>query len=242
MATRLGFSLVLLAALGSALLGQAGCASLSSDTPASQPQADQGAPDQAALVEQAERGSIPAQTALGLRYYAGRGAPQDYMEALHWYQKAADQGSTDAQLALGLMYRDGHGVPQDFRQAAKWFRLAAERGHPFAQLNVGVMYEQGRGVDQDFAEAARWYRQAAEQNNAVSQWGLGLLFRDGHGVPQDDVQAYAWIELAVQGGGEVGAAAVVDRDELAKRMTDRQREQALATARAWKRAAQNAVR
>ena len=58
----------------------------------------------------------------------GRGAAQDYAEAVKWYRKAGGQGLAWAQLALGLMHRDGHGVPQDFGHAYVWFSLAAAKG------------------------------------------------------------------------------------------------------------------
>jgi uncharacterized protein len=44
----------------------------------------------------AVQGKAEAQTALGLIYDAGRGVPQDYVEAVKWYRCAADQGFTDA--------------------------------------------------------------------------------------------------------------------------------------------------
>ena len=53
--------------------------------------------------------------------------PQDYVEALKWYRKAADQGYAPAHAALGTMYYAGKGVPQDYVEAHKWLNLAAAR-------------------------------------------------------------------------------------------------------------------
>ena len=60
-------------------------------------------------------------------YEEGNGVPQDYTEALKWYQKAADQGDAIGQATLGLMYEKGNGVPPDYVLAHKWFNLAATR-------------------------------------------------------------------------------------------------------------------
>ena len=39
----------------------------------------------------AEQGNAKAQSALGIMYYEGRGVPQDYVQAVRWYRKAAAQ-------------------------------------------------------------------------------------------------------------------------------------------------------
>jgi len=77
----------------------------------------------------AKNGDARAQNNLGIMYETGYGVPQDYTEAVKWYQAAANQGHAAAQFNLGTMYEKGRGVPQDDAQAAKWFRLAAEQGY-----------------------------------------------------------------------------------------------------------------
>jgi TPR repeat protein len=59
-------------------------------------------------------------------YEYGLGVPQDYIEAVKWYQSAADQGYAKAQYNLGLLHANGRGVPQDFIQAHLWLNLAAQ--------------------------------------------------------------------------------------------------------------------
>jgi TPR repeat protein len=49
---------------------------------------------------QAEAGNADAQFLLGNAYYNGNGVPQDYNEALSWWQKAADQGNVSAKKSL----------------------------------------------------------------------------------------------------------------------------------------------
>jgi len=58
----------------------------------------------------------------------GRGAMQDYAEAIQWYRKAAEQGHANGQCNLGVMYANGRGVMQDYAEAIQWYRKAAEQG------------------------------------------------------------------------------------------------------------------
>jgi TPR repeat protein len=73
----------------------------------------------------AERGVAQAQTYLGFMYANGRGVPQNYFEAAHWYYRAACQDDAVAQYMLGVMYDKGQGVPEDRIEAHKWLNLAA---------------------------------------------------------------------------------------------------------------------
>jgi len=52
----------------------------------------------------AEQGDPKAQFDLGSAYFYGKGVPQDYVEALRWYKKAAGQEEPRAEDALGYMY------------------------------------------------------------------------------------------------------------------------------------------
>ena len=56
----------------------------------------------------AERGSVSAQLAPGNMYASGKGAWQDYDEALRWFRKAAEQGSTAAMDNIGVLYELGY--------------------------------------------------------------------------------------------------------------------------------------
>ena len=72
----------------------------------------------------AERGTATAQAYLGFMFETGRGVPQNYTEAAHWYRRAAEQGDSLAQYSLGLLYDKGQGVPRDVVEASKWLNLA----------------------------------------------------------------------------------------------------------------------
>ena len=117
----------------------------------------------------AEAGDARAQFELAAMYHFG--VPQNYVEAMKWYRKAAEQGLAEAQSNLGMMYYHGEGVPKDYVEAAKCYRKAAEQGLAFAQFNLGWIYENGEGVPKDMAEATKWYRKAAEQGDAdAMEW------------------------------------------------------------------------
>src|SRR5215471_9505352 len=85
------------------------------------------------LLPLAQQGDAYAQVNLGVMYQQGQGLPQNYAEAVKWYQRAAEQGNAAAQSNLGTMYDRGQGVPQNYTEALRWYRRAAEQGVAYAQ-------------------------------------------------------------------------------------------------------------
>ncbi len=98
-------------------------------------------------------------------HITGEGVPQDNVEALSWFRRAAEQGKAGAQYNLGVMYASGEDVPQDYVEALAWYRRAAEQGHASAQFGLGVMYATGEGVPQDNVEAHMWLNLAASRSS-----------------------------------------------------------------------------
>ena len=94
----------------------------------------------------------------------GEGVPQDSVEAVAWYRKAAEQGDAAAQVNLGRMYANGEGVPQDGAVAVAWYCRAAEQGNASAQVSLGALYSDGgSGVPQDLVEGHTWLNLAASR-------------------------------------------------------------------------------
>ena len=124
-------------------------------------------------------------------------------------------------------------VARDSRsESVQQWMVQAEQGNPVSMIFLGVTYRGGHGVIQDFMQAAYWFRRAAEQGFMVGQYMLGKAYLNGHGVTMSKVQAHMWFHLAAaQQGGEL---ARTERDELARRMTDDQIEEAQQLAREWK--------
>ena len=87
----------------------------------------------------AEQGDAEAQSFLGVLYKEGWGVPQNYDEALHWFQAAAEQGNAEAQSFLGAMYFLGQGVPQDYIQAYTWTSLAASTANELGIENIELI-------------------------------------------------------------------------------------------------------
>ncbi len=114
------------------------------------------------LRAKAEKGDAESQFQLGRLYVKGKEVPQDYVEAMKWYRKAANQGHAAAEFAIGSLYWLGHGVTQDYTEAARWTSKAADAGLPEAEVALGTSYDQGLGVEQDPAKAFAWISIALE--------------------------------------------------------------------------------
>lgn len=190
----------------------------------------------------AEQRLASAEDTLALMYSAGIGVRQNSAEAAKWYRKAtesyrkaADQGDAKAQARLGQMYHDGLGVPQDYTEAVKWHTKAADQGNADEQVTLGLMYAKGDGVPRDYVAAVKWYRKAADQSNAAAQINLGFMYETGQGVVQNFVLAHMWYNLAsAQGLRPSGIdLAGESRDNIARKMTPQQIEQAQALAAKW---------
>jgi hypothetical protein len=94
------------------------------------------APDDAALVLQADAGNLDAQNDLGLIFLTAA-QPK---AALYWFNLAAAQNHPDAMQWLGHCYLCGRGVPQDEHLGLMWLAKAAAHGHVIAQgLMNGLM-------------------------------------------------------------------------------------------------------
>ncbi len=109
----------------------------------------------------AEQGHAGAQFYLGFMYKNGDGVPQDYKEALKWYNLSVEQGYAEAQANLGVMYAQGQVVEEDSEKAAELFRLAAEQGHATAQSLLGQSYSMGWGIEKNKNLAHMWFNVAA---------------------------------------------------------------------------------
>ena len=94
----------------SASAGNPATAQASGAQPASTPITQETTFDE--LHTRAQRGDAYAQWLLGTRYHNGEGVPQNDVEAMRWFERAADQGYSDAQATSGAYYWVGRGVPK----------------------------------------------------------------------------------------------------------------------------------
>ena len=103
------------------------------------------------------QGNAHAQRILGVLYDNGWGMPQDYGQALHWYEWAAVQGDDQAQYNLGRLYSKGYGVPKDYVQAYMWWTLAASNGHENATNGRDIVAQEM--TPEQIAEAQKLARE-----------------------------------------------------------------------------------
>lgn len=93
------------------------------------------APEDLALVRQADRGEAAAQSDLALLFLAAgktRGA-------IYWLELAARQDYADAMHWLARCYLDGNGVAPDEYLGLMWLSKAAAHGHRISQGQLQVM-------------------------------------------------------------------------------------------------------
>lgn len=119
------------------------------------------------LHKRAQRGDAYAQWVLGTRYHNGEGVPQNDVEAMRWFERAADQGYSDAQATSGAYYWVGRGVPKDLIKAYFWSTLALNQGDSSMESRLeGLQLQMTPAqVGAAQAEADEWRRQhrAAKQ-------------------------------------------------------------------------------
>ncbi|WP_417844216.1 tetratricopeptide repeat protein [Thalassospira sp.] len=106
---------------------------------------------------------------LGEQYMHGRGAMQNYVDAAHYYLKAAQEGLPAGQYMIGAMYERGWGVDPDLAEAYYWLRLSAlkpintppgteleaDPGKAIAQLEQKLRPEEIRHVEDRLGTAIR---------------------------------------------------------------------------------------
>jgi localization factor PodJL len=158
------------------------------------------APSASSLMAQANRGNLPAQTALAEAFLRGTGEESDSLAAARWSLVAAERGEPSAQFILGTLYSDG--IKPNPQQALKWFFAAASRGNVRAMHNLGVAFLGGQGVARDPETAVGWFRRAANLGYRDSAFDLGVLYERGEGVSQDPQEALKWYDRASSAGDQ----------------------------------------
>lgn len=150
------------------------------------------------LRKRAEQGFVDQQIALAAAYLAGRGVPQDLVQAAHWYQKAAQAGSPEAQNEIGYFYQQGIGVPVDWVRAVHWFQLASAAGMRRAKVNLGVSYLNGMGVRKNPALARKLFLEALDKGLGLAATYLGDMDYFGVGGAVDKAAGEKWFEQGVK--------------------------------------------
>jgi TPR repeat protein len=149
--------------------------------------------------EAGRMGPADAFQQIAAMYETGDVLPQNYVEAIKWYRKAADL-SSKAGVKLASIFIDGKGVAPDYGQAMTLCRNAAKQNYPAGIYCVGYLYERGLGTQVASKEAAKWYAEASKDGNGPSMMALGEMYWKGDGRGIDRPEAYYFFPRAYQRG------------------------------------------
>ena len=159
----------------------------------------------------AATGDPSAEFEVGARFAEANGVPQNFPEAVRWYQRSATQGFVQSQYRLATLFERGLGVKTDLGRAKIWYQRAAEGGNVKAMHNLAVLSAGRTAKTPDYATAATWFTAAAERGLADSQFNLAVLYEGGLGVAKDARTAYKWYAIAARSGDQ---EATRRRDEM----------------------------
>jgi TPR repeat protein len=150
------------------------------------------------LETRAKRGNVQQEFELGHAYFYGRGVPQDFKKAAHWYEKAAKAGSAEAENQIGFLYQNGIGVRVDLERAAHWFQLSSASGLLLGKVNLAVCYLNGAGVPRNTSTARKLLMEAVEKGEGGGAAYLGRMELSGLDGPQNVPEAERWFRAGVR--------------------------------------------
>ena len=111
----------------------------------------------------------------------------------------------------------------------------ATNNYPQAQELLGIMYYKGQGVTQDYESAIEWLTKAAESGRPLAEHYLATLILAGNGTTADPPAALMWLYIAAvhYPEGAEKNRTIQDRNNLASRLSRRDRMRAFELARDW---------
>ena len=116
-----------------------------------------------------------------------------------------------------------------YSQAFSICQKQAGKNDSNALFLLGLMHHSGRGALEDQKEAFMFFKRAAKLGHAGAQNNLGYYYFNGLATAQDYKRAFIWFSLASAAGFD---DAVTFRDMAAKRLTQEDKLQAQAMAKA----------
>lgn len=144
-----------------------------------------------------------AQDRIGTLIQQGKGAKQDFTEALSWFHKAADLDNPDAYTSIGDAYQYGYGVPKNIVEAKRWYQQGADKGSCLGLNQLAWIYLNGLGVGQNPGLARSLYQRSAALGSVDGQAQLGWSFV--HQPPIDYIEGMKWYLKAVSNGDSLAA-------------------------------------
>jgi TPR repeat protein len=119
------------------------------------------------LIEEAEAGSVVAQSILGICYFEGIDVGVDYDEAFRLLSMASNRGVMRARFYLARMYAEGLGITKSQIEAVRLYEAAASAGEFLAQVEMGRIYSRGLGVPSNPDIALKWYSAAIAKEDKL---------------------------------------------------------------------------
>ncbi len=136
--------------------------------------------------------------------------PDNELNALYWFEKAAQSGNPTYQMHLGLIYCWDEGDIRDFEKGFNWIRMAAEQGNTSAQYFLAVEFATGANTNRNSKEAAYWYCKAAELGHPEAQYNLGIMYLEGDGVGKNIESGHYWLLKSAKNGEYLAIKLLVD--------------------------------
>lgn len=135
---------------------------------------------------------------MGFAYSKGIGVPQDWSQAIYWYQKSAAQKHQSAAVNLGVMYLQGNGVARSPRAAIQYFQQAVKLGSTHAMHILATIY-QAQG---NLSKAFSLFLQGAEAGDHHAAFSVGKAYANGRGVVHDLHESLRWLTFAAEAGND----------------------------------------
>ncbi|KFF47622.1 hypothetical protein GY26_19290 [Gammaproteobacteria bacterium MFB021] len=178
---------------------------------------------------------VDAGYSLGVMSYNGDCVKKDVDRSRKLIEKTAEEGFVLSQRMLGRAFWDEEWknlVPKDMDKAIYWLGKAGDGGDTQSAGNLAYIYKVGDGVPVDDVKSFCWARKSAfskyEPDGGVGFTSLAEYYENGIGTQVDLVKAYMYYDL-------YGSMGVRDKQRLAKKMTQKQIDEAIRQSQEWQK-------
>ena len=163
----------------------------------------------------AELGYTLSMMKLAEMFSLGEKVPQDFSQAVEWYEKAGESFSDNLHpdifgegfVQAGNIYYIGDGVEQSYKKAFQFYERAAEIDYIKGKIHLGKMYYYGLGTERNFAKAFELFYYAAtnrekfffvDRINSVAREYVGRMYERGEGVEKNLRKAFKFYKQAAE--------------------------------------------
>ena len=150
----------------------------------------------------AEAGNPYAQYIMGKLWRDGPLPTPDWVNARHWFERAAQQGHIVAQYALGKLCLSDDVEVRALAEGLRWLETAAQNGSHYAAYRLGKEYLKGEVAEKDVPKALEYLNRSAAAGNQFAQYMLGKLYLTGREIPYDKELAVHWLTQSANQGNE----------------------------------------